>query len=651
MATGGEQIGQIRTATIADTYARFLRAQGRAVLFSLGFDSFGAPVEAKALHAGVSPREWAQCCCERLRGRLERLGCSCDWERTFSSSDPGHYGTTQRLFLTLLERDFVYRRDTRWFMRIGTHIEENERGLEALTGWDETALELQRAAIGRVQGVEMRASTVGGGALTVFTPYADAIEKGTFVAISPNHPDIDQWTADPAVAKQASRMRQIELGRLDGDAEKIPVMVTDMLVTVPGVVRMLPLVITPLVDARFGSTVVLGIPELDPTDREIAKTLPTPTGMAWKVTSSRATARTAVRYRAHDLQISRTQAWGAPIPLVDCPVCGTVPVPLDELPVRLPDDLQITCETDSSLAQSTDFCQCTCPRCGGKASREAATIDCRMDRMWMWIAICVPPKHRESATNPEYSRWLPIEQVISNVHAGACMFERRVLAEILQDVGELPPLPGREPFSKVLMHQSVRLEEITTSKHLGSVADLDKLIARVGSDTVRLALLYAASPGRTLSWNDQPLRYCQRFLQRLYDYSEPRLREWAHRSERTPGQAGIDTSDRLRRRLTHWCAVACEKVTLQLERLELQRAAHNQMLLLTRIQDFESRVLERGEIEAPDREAIVTALLVLVRLLAPLTPHIAEELWSVAGNTVLVSDAGWPALSRPAASD
>jgi leucyl-tRNA synthetase len=271
--------------------------------------------------------------------------------------------------------------------------------------------------------------------------------------------------------------------------------------------------------------------------------------------------------------------------------------------------------------------------------------------MWMWIAICVPPKHRESATNPEYSRWLPIEQVISNVHAGACMFERRVLAEILQDVGELPPLPGREPFSKVLMHQSVRLEEIRTSKHLGSVADLDKLIARVGSDTVRLALLYAASPGRAFSWNEQPLRYCQRFLQRLYDYSEPRLREWAHRSEHTPGQAGIDTSDRLRRRLAHWCAVACEKVTLQLERLELQRAAHNQMLLLTRIQDFESRVLERGEIEAPDREAIVTALLVLVRLLAPLTPHIAEELWSVAGNTVLVSDAGWPTLSRPAASD
>jgi leucyl-tRNA synthetase len=178
------------------------------------------------------------------------------------------------------------------------------------------------------------------------------------------------------------------------------------------------------------------------------------------------------------------------------------------------------------------------------------------------------------------------------------------------------------------------------------VGDLDELIARVGGDTVRLAMLRAASPGRAFRWNEQPLRHCRRFLQTLYDYAEPRLREWARLSDHTP-EASIDTSERMRRRLAHWCAVACEKVTVQLEGLQMQRAAHNVMLLLTRIQDFESRVLERGEIDALDREAIVAALLLLVRLLAPLAPHVAEELWSAAGNTAFVCDAGWPTPSRP----
>jgi leucyl-tRNA synthetase len=276
-------------------------------------------------------------------------------------------------------------------------------------------------------------------------------------------------------------------------------------------------------------------------------------------------------------------------------------------------------------------------------------IDPRMDRMWMWMAICVPPVHRADAmmNDPEYARWLPVEQFVSNVDAAAGLFERRLLAEILQDIGELPPLPDREPFSKALMHQGVRLDEATISEHLGDVADLDELIARVGSDTVRLAMLHAASPGRAFTWSEQPLRRCQRFLQTLYDYAEPRLREWARLSDQAPDQASIDTSEKMRRRLAHWCAVACEKVTVQLEGLQMQRAAHNAMLLFTRIQDFESRVLEHGEIEALDREAILAASLLLVRLLAPLAPHVAEELWSAAGNTALVCDAGWPTLSRP----
>ena len=267
----------------------------------------------------------------------------------------------------------------------------------------------------------------------------------------------------------------------------------------------------------------------------------------------------------------------------------------------------------------------------------------------MWMSICVPAERRSSAmiNDPEYARWLPAAQLVARADMAACVFEQRVFARILQDLGELAPLPDREPFSRALLHGGLCLQDATTGECSSGVFDPDELIARVGGDTIRLTLLYAAAPVRSFTWSEGPLHRCRRFLEDLYGYAEPRLREWADTHERNP--ARIDASEKLRRRLAYWCTTACEKITQQLERLELQRAAHNAMLLLTRIQDFESRAAERrGELEALDCEAIVAALLELTRLLAPLTPHIAEELWTTAGNTTPVNDAGWPTLSRSA---
>jgi leucyl-tRNA synthetase len=186
------------------------------------------------------------------------------------------------------------------------------------------------------------------------------------------------------------------------------------------------------------------------------------------------------------------------------------------------------------------------------------------------------------------------------------------------------------------------------SKHLGNVVDPNELVVHVGADTVRLAVLQAASPGRIFNWNDQPIRYCQMFLKKLYSYAEPRLRAWAAAQEgandvaRTR-QPRIELGDKRRRRLVNWCATALGKVTADFERLEMQRAAHNAMLLLTRIQDFEERAGERREkLREQDSEAVAAALLLLVQMLAPLTPHIAEELWSLAGNATLLAAAPWP---------
>jgi leucyl-tRNA synthetase len=714
--SGDAHMGHIRSYTIADAHARFLRARGRAVLFSLGFDSFGLPAELEAERRGIPPREWVAHCCARMRGQFEALGYSCDWERTFVSSEPEHYRWTQWLFLAMLERGLVYRHEAQvswcdscqtvlatlqaedgtcwrchsevrfvrmaqWFVRITAYAQDNERGLEALPGWDKAAIGAQRAVLGRVDGVELDASTFDGGTLTVFTPHPKAIAQAAFVAVSPGHPDVDRWITDRSetgqrVAEQLAAMREAGWRRAERGAEHGPVVQTGALATVPGVAGMLPIVISPLVDARFGPTAVLGIPEHDPTDASIAQRLPAPAGTAWKATKAPAAPRPAVRYRARDFAISRQRAWGAPIPLIHCPACGTVAVPFEDLPVRLPDDLRVGGEGGNPLASRPDFYECSCPHCGGTAKRETDTIDCHVDGMWMWMPICVPPEGRatEMFSHPEYARWLPAEQIVWGADAGGYMFDQRLIGKVLQDLGQLPPLPDREPFTKALMHQMIRLEGRKMSKHLGNVVDPNELVANVGADTVRLAVLHAASPGRTFNWNDQPVRYCQIFLKKLYGYAEGRLRKWsphptaavdpATRPPATPpntesgplddtGEPGdpldrIDTAEKLRRRLANWCRVACEKVTENLERLEMQRAAHNAMLLLTRIQDFEQRALEQrgGELDPADREAIVAALELLTRLIAPLTPHIAEELWSLAGHTTLVCNAPWPGLRR-----
>jgi leucyl-tRNA synthetase len=692
--SGDAHMGHIRSYTIADACARFQRARGNAVLFSLGFDSFGLPAELEALRRGISPQAWVARCSGRMRGQFEALGYSCDWERTFDSSQPEHYRWTQWLFLAMLEADLVYRREAQvswcdscqtvlaalqsedgrcwrchnpvrfvrlaqWFMRISAYVQDNERGLAELPGWDKASVGAQRAVIGRVEGVELDAGTFDGPPLTVFTPHAQAIAQAAFVAVSPGHPEIDRWAAKPEVAEQLGRVREAGWRREDRDAEQIPVVRTGALASVPGVAGMLPIVISPLVDARFGPTAVLGVPACDATDASIAQRLAADAsggggarggnlgalGGAWKATRPKSdqVPRAAVRYRARDIAISRQRAWGAPIPLVHCERCGTVPVPYEDLPVRLPDDLQITGE-GNPLAVHEGFLSCSCPRCGGPARRESDTIDCHVDGMWMWMPICVPAKDRGEAmfSHSEYQRWLPARQIVWGADAGGYMFDQRLIGKVLQDLHALPELERREPFENALMHQMIRLDGRKMSKHLGNVVDPNELVATVGADTVRLAVLSAASPGRIFNWNEQPVRAAQLFLRRLWEYAEPRVRAWAG-----PGTPQIDTSEKLRRRLANWCRVALEKVTTDLERLESQRAANNTMLLLKRIEDFERLAAERrrGEPDERDREAIVAALLQLARMLEPLTPHIAEELWALAGNETLLAATPWPERS------
>jgi leucyl-tRNA synthetase len=175
------------------------------------------------------------------------------------------------------------------------------------------------------------------------------------------------------------------------------------------------------------------------------------------------------------------------------------------------------------------------------------------------------------------------------------------------------------------------------SKHLGNTVTPHEIVERFGADTLRLAMLYAAAPAKAFTWDEGLLTYSSGFLRRLWTYAEPRLREVS-----SPPHE-LDLSDGLRRRLAGWCDTAVAKVTENYARLDMHRATRNVMTLLERIEDFETRVAARREPSAEDREATVYALRLLVRLLAPVAPHIAGELWALSGAEGFVADAGWPA--------
>jgi leucyl-tRNA synthetase len=606
---------------------RFRRDQGDAVLFALGIESFGEAVELEAARIEVSPDDLIDRYHDEVRQRLERLDVSCDWTRTVVTSRLEHRLRAQLNFLGLLERNLVYRRDApsgalggqdaRWFFRSSAYAERCAQGTEELSEWTAEALETQRVALGRVDGVEVKAVLFGGGELSVFTPYADSIEDAAFVAVSPNHPEID------AIASRS------EIERVRSDSDGARVVQTSTQAVIPGVSVLIPVVVASSVDVRFGPTASLGIPSQDETDRQIADRLKTVTRLPLKATAdSNSKPKPAARYRLPDLAISRNAAWGTPIPVVHCEACAIVPMAADVLPDRLLEGLKSQ-SGGSAPTERSEVDSCECPKCGGPARRDSEAIDWNLDSMWIWLSICVPPADRETLAlaHPEFDRWLPAKQIIWGTGDGGRLLDQRIAGRVAGDLDLTPSLDLGEPFKGALVHGSVDASKVAGDDSIGNVENLDELVARAGADVARLTILHAASPAKPTSWSGDSIRHSTRFLRELREYAEPRFR-----SRDQPIPSEIDRSTRLRRRLAAWCRIAAEKITANLERLEMHRATYEMMLLLKRIQDFEDRCANDGEMEPADRDAVLVALLNLVHLTAPCIPNTAAELRGIAGN-------------------
>jgi leucyl-tRNA synthetase len=668
--SGNLHMGHVRDYSIGDAYARFRRGRGDAVLFGFGFDAFGLPAELAAIERREPPADWVAQCGERMLGQMKRLGFSFDYDRVFYSSDEGQYRWSQWLFLTLWERDLIYRDDATvdwcdtcqttlasiqvedgrcwrchnevrlirrptWFLRITPYLEENDRNTERLQGggkWDELSLATQRYILGRSEGIEVELGSPEGRKLTAFTPHRKFAGHASFVLLSPRHPQVEEWVTDPAAIEQLEQMRSGGWERSARDARSVPLVDTGNSIAGPGGEE-LPVVVSPIVDARFGPTAALGIPALDEADRDLAGRLervevPPAPGDGEPEPPRAAPVEGAgetTRYRANDFSISRQRSWGTPIPAILCERCGPVPVPEGDLPVVLPRDIRPTGE-GNPLAERPDFVDVECPKCGAAAKRETDTLDCHFDALWLWVPAAVPPAAREEQmfTHPDLRQWLPAERLVAGNDSGGFVFDQRIVTKALRDIGPFAFMEEGEPFAGCLFHEMVIADGRKMSKHLGNVVNPDELVAEHGADTVRLAVLYAAGPAKTLNWSEGAVRFASRFLRSLWKYTQERvagLEELSHDPE-----AAADT-EHMRDRLRKWCENGLSRITEDTAQLQMHKSVRNITRLFERIQDFEKRVIKRrGQLDRADAEAQLAALVLLARTLVPFAPHAAEEL-------------------------
>jgi leucyl-tRNA synthetase len=678
--SGNAHLGHARIYSVSDAFARFRRAMGDQILFTTGFDSFGLPSELEAIRRGITPAAWVEQCCENFRRDFTALGASFDWERSFVTCEPQHYQWTQYLFLLLYEHDLIYRQERhvhwcdscqtvlaqtqaeggvcwrcesvvdfvpleQWFFRATRYAAENDENLDALTGWDVNALGAQRSLLSRVEGVELDAVTPTGARAVVFAAEPNALAQAAFIAVSPNHPELSDWVGELEESAALRDMRS--MGWRSGDrASTVEVIDSGLTATIPGLDRPLPVLVSPIVDARHGATASLGFPGVDRTDAEVGEkvgiVLPAADGVPVAVEL-----RPARRYAITDFSIGRQRSWGAPIPIVYCPGCGIVPVPRDQLPVVLPAELRID-GSGRPLAEDARFVNTDCPRCGGPARRETDTLDCHVDAFWTWLSIAVPYEDRAEAMfdHPQTARWLPVTNVIRGTDGAGFVFDQRSFTKMLRDVGLLTHIADGEPFTHQRMIGLVRFDGKKMSKHLRNTVELKAMLEEVGADVLRVAMMYAAAPKNDFHWTDEPIRFCAEWLEQVWDWAGPRMARWeeldADLRER------IDGSTRLRRKLVTWCDMAHRNVTRALDAIEMKHAVEGTIALFDKLREFERRALAAGRdgaagsLDPLDEAALLIAARQFVQLLAPMAPHLAEELWSRCGEQQLLATLPWP---------
>jgi leucyl-tRNA synthetase len=576
-----------------------------------------------------------------------------------------------------------------WFLRITEYADELVRDLAKLEGWPEKVRTMQRNWIGRSEGVLVNfdlGGTVGpaGSTITVFTTRVDTIFGATSIQLAPEHPIVADITANHPelrvkVEQLIAEQRKAKESGDIGEIEKHGVF-TGRYAKNPYNQEVLPVWVANYILMDYGTGAIMSVPAHDERDYDFAKkyklpirvvVLPTGGDCDETVTEPalpfvaeeglvvnsgqfsglsspeaiRAMAeyaekngfgRATVTYRLKDWGVSRQRYWGTPIPMLFCEKDGIVPVPEKDLPVLLPEKVEITLTGASPLASVPSFVNATCPKCGGPARRETDTMDTFVDSSWYFYRYADAHNERAPFDSKETAYWFPIDQYIGGVeHAILHLIYSRFWTKFMRDIGLVR---NDEPVARLFTQGMVIKDGAKMSKNLGNVVTPDEMVARYGADAARLYSLFAAPPDRDLDWQDTGIEGIRRFIGRVYALL---LREPIPAGTYPSGYSLADLTPAARRVLRKLHQTV-RRVSEDFKgRWHFNTSVAALMELLNECNSAQEIFAAQGEASAP-RAFCADVQRTFVLLLAPFAPYLAHELWERLGEKGTLLRAPWP---------
>ncbi|MGH2442404.1 MAG: leucine--tRNA ligase [Chloroflexota bacterium] len=698
----GLSVGHSKHYVPTDVATRFLRMKGYNVLHPMGWDAFGLPAENEAILRQVPPAENTEKNVANYKRQLRLQGISFDWSREINSSHPDYYRWTQWLFLFMLKRGLAYRgiglqwwcpqcktilaneqvengycwrhsdqlvekkELEQWYFRTTEYAEELLRDLDELD-WPERIILMQRNWIGKSTGAEItfQAFDPRGDQhpITVFTTRPDTVFGAIFMVLSPEHPLVETLVAGDHLGRvqqyRQRASRETEIERLSADREKTGVPLGAYALN-PLSEERIPIWIADYVLMSYGTGAIMAVPGHDERDFEFARKYSLPvrqvietpatftdqdsvytgngsminsgqfSGLASEegkaaiiaVLRERGIGSAATNYHMRDWLVSRQRYWGAPIPVVYCAVCGIVPVPEDQLPVLLPplDRYEPGEDGRSPLANDPTFVHTTCPRCGGPAERETDTLDTFVDSSWYFLRYPSPHDQDRAFDPAKVQYWCPLDLYIGGAeHAVMHLLYFRFFTKVLADAGLLN---FREPAIRLLNQGVLHAADgrrMSKSKH--NVTTPDTVVAGYGADTLRGYILFIAPFEGDSVWDPNGVNGVHRWLSRVWDLAGSPA---GHRADTQPHAEDL-------RRTVH---KAIKKVGGDVEEFQFNTAVSSLMELTNSFQQV------RDQLQGS--HVWDWAIEQLLLIMAPLTPHISEELWHRRGHRHSIHLQSWP---------
>lgn len=561
-----------------------------------------------------------------------------------------------------------------WFFKITAYAEQLLEGLEQLPKWPEKVKAMQRNWIGKSEGthVTFTIPELQDEPLSVFTTRPDTLYGVTYLVLAPEHPLVSkciQGKKNESVIRDFIEQmnKKSEIERTSTETEKIGYP-TGAYAKHPLTGQKIPIWVANYVLMDYGTGAVMGVPAHDDRDFQFAKKYQLPiqavirpqdqdvsdtvteafTGSGVLVNSGsfdglandeaisaisnhlekEGLGEAVVQYRLRDWLISRQRYWGTPIPIIYCDQCGTVPVPKEQLPVLLPEDVEFDGK-QNPLTTSESFNHTQCPNCGRAAKRETDTMDTFVDSSWYYLRFADPKNQTLPFDPAKANSWLPIDEYVGGIeHAVLHLLYSRFFTKVLYDEGLLSV---DEPFNSLLAQGMVRKDGEKMSKSKGNVISPMEIIEQYGADTARLFILFAAPPERDLDWSDTGVEGSYRFLHRVWRLVEQHQALFEQHNQHFGREAKQNTATKTLNRLLH---TTIRKVTHEIgERNHFNTAISSIMELVNGISNLQNEA-------AP--ETIKAAIQNVILLLAPFVPHIAEELWHKIGYSESVHLQAWP---------